>query len=129
MSELLYKELSYKIQGAFYKVYKSFGHAFKESIYHNALIEDLKSSGLKVDNQKRIDVRYRGKKVGTYVPDIIVDNVIMIEIKCKPYLTKGDINQFGQYLKGSDYKIGYLGNFGRAGGVNFIRRVYDTARK
>lgn len=129
MSDLLYKELSYKVQGSFYEVYKSFGHAFKESVYHKALLEELKSLGLEVDSQKRISIYYKGRKVGTYTPDIVIDGSIIIEIKCKPQLTKGDIKQFWQYLRGSDYKVGYLVNFGRAGGVEFIRRVYDTARK
>lgn len=128
MGKLLYPELSYKIRGAFYKVYRSFGNSFKESVYHNALVQELESLNLKVDSQKRIDIFYEGKKVGTYVPDIIVDGVI-IELKCKPMLIKEDVQQFWHYLKGSDCKVGYLVNFGKAGGVEVIRRVYDTARK
>lgn len=62
MSKILYKELSYKIQGAFYDVYKSLGNGFKEGVYHRALMEALKSKGLKVDSQKRINVYYQEKK-------------------------------------------------------------------
>lgn len=63
------------------------------------------------------------------MPDIIVNNLIFIEIKCNPGLTDRDVKQFWQYLKGSNYKVGYLVNFGKPGGVEFIRRVYDSARK
>lgn len=129
MEKILYKELSYEIQGAFYQVYKTFGNAFKESIYHKSLVEELKSRGLKVDNQKRIDVNYHAKKVGTYIPDLVVNDSIMIEIKCKPFLTRDDTRQFWQYLKGLPYKVGYLVNFGAPGKAQVVRRVYDTARR
>ncbi|MDP1689425.1 MAG: GxxExxY protein [bacterium] len=129
MNELLHKEISYEVQGSFYTIYKTFGCSFKESIYHNALIEELKKRELIVDSQKRIDVFYNDKKVGTYIPDLVVNGAIIIEIKCKPTINKGDIKQFWHYLKGSEYKVGYLVNFGRPGGVEFERRVYDTARQ
>ena len=58
MVELLYKELSYKIQGAFFNVYKQLGNGFKESIYHKALIKELKNTNLDIETQKRIDIYY-----------------------------------------------------------------------
>lgn len=127
--KLLYKEMSYKLQGGFYHVYKSLGNGFKESIYHKALTEELEHLGLKIDNQKRIPVYYGEKKVGVYIPDLIVEDTILVELKCKPVLTKNDIQQFWYYLKGSDYKVGYLVNFGQIGKVEIVRRVYDTARE
>lgn len=129
MSDLLHKELSYKVQGAFFAVYKAFGNAFKETVYHNALLEEFKSTNIKVESQKRIDIYYRDKKVGVYVPDIIINNLIIAEIKCKPRLIQDDIKQFWYYLKGSEYRVGYLVNFGSPRKVEYIRRVYDTARK
>ena len=128
MSTLLYKELSYKVQGAFFNVYKAFGNAFKEKVYHNALIEEFKQSNIDILSQKQINIYYKEKKVGVYIPDIVVDDSIIVEIKCKPVLTMDDIKQFWHYLKGSEYKVGYLVNFGRPGKVEMIRRVYDTAR-
>ncbi|MEK7479084.1 MAG: GxxExxY protein [Patescibacteria group bacterium] len=129
MAELLYQEESYKVRGAVYNVYKEFGSAFKEKVYHRALIRELIDQGLKIENEKRIDIYYKGKKVGIYIPDVVVEEIILIEMKCKPILTRGDIQQFWQYLKGSNYKVGFLVNFGKPGGVEIIRRVYDTARK
>ena len=66
--------------------------------------------------------------MGTYVPDLIVNEVILIELKAKPILTNDDIKQFWHYLKGSNYKLGFLINFGAVGGVQIIRKVYDEAR-
>lgn len=128
MSTLLYRELSYKTQGAFFNVYKAFGNAFKEKIYHNALIEEFRQSNISISSQKRIDIYYKDKKVGSYIPDIIVEDSIIVEIKCKSRLTSDDIKQFWHYLKGSQYKVGYLVNFGQPKKVELIRRVYDTAR-
>lgn len=129
MGELLYKQESYIIQGSFYRIYKVFRNAQKEKVCHNSLLEDLRLYGLKVEKNKRIDIYYNGKKVGTYMPDIIVNRIIIIEIKCKPFLHQDDIKQFWYYLKCSNYKVGYLVNFSKPNGVEFIRRVYDTARK
>ena len=53
---------------------------------------------------------------------------IIIEIKCKVFLTQEDIKQFWHYLKATNYKLGFLINFGPKG-VKIIRRVYDTARQ
>jgi GxxExxY protein len=130
MSELLYKQLSYEVQGAIFEVYKQLGCSFKESAYDNSLFEELNSiRKLVVERQKRIDIYFKGKKVGSYVPDLIIENKIILEIKGKSFLTKQDTAQFWNYLKGSKYKVGYLINFGKPGGVEMIRRVYDTARQ
>ena len=128
MAEIVYKELSYKIQGAFYEVYKALGNVHKEGVYHSALIEELQRAGLKVDSQKKIDVYYRNKKVGVYIPDLVVEDAVLIELKCKPILAKSDIYQFWHYLRCSEYRVGYLANFGSERKVQLMRRVYDNAR-
>ena len=79
--ELLYKELTYKIRGACFNVYNELGGLFREKIVDRALTEELLERGLKVDNQKRIDIYYKDKKIGTYVPDKIVNDEILLEIK------------------------------------------------
>ena len=128
MDTLLYKELSYSLQGAFFNVYKALGNGFKESVYHNALIEEIRSLNIEINSQKRINIYYHSKKIGVYIPDLIIDESIIVEIKAKPLITTGDIKQFWYYLKGSEYKVGYLVNFGQPRKVELIRRVYDTAR-
>lgn len=128
-AKLLYKEESYIVQGGAFEIYKQFRNRHKEIIYQRALIEYLKNKGLVTDKEKQIPIYFQNKKVGVYIPDIVVSNHIFIELKCKPIITKDDIKQFWYYLKCSDYKVGYLINFGASGGVQIIRRVYDTARK
>lgn len=128
-AKLLYKELSYFIQGGAFEVYKQFRNRHKENIYLRAVIEYLKNKDLQVDKEKQIPIYFENKKVGVYIPDVVVNNCIFIELKCKPNITQDDIKQFWYYLKCSDYKVGYLINFGSPKGVQIIRRVYDTARK
>lgn len=127
-AKLLYKEESYIIQGGAFEVYKQFRNRYKETVYQRALIEYLKNKGLVVDKEKQIPVYFQNKKVGVYIPDIVVNDYILVELKCKSIFTQDDIKQFWHYLKGSDYKVGYLINFGSSKGVQVIRRVYDTAR-
>ena len=128
VSDFLYEEESYQIRGACFEVYKAFGGAFKEKVIERALTKALKKQGLKVEDQKRIDIYFDGEKVGTYVPDKIVNKNILLELKAKPFLTKQDVDQFWKYLKGSKYKLGFLINFSPTK-LEIKRIVYDKARK
>lgn len=128
-NEFLYKEESYLVKGGAFVVYKEFRNRHKEKVYQRPLIGYFKEHNLKVEVEKQIPVYFNSQKVGTYIPDIIVNNRIFIELKCKSTITKDDVQQFWYYLKATDYKVGYLINFGGANGVQIIRRVYDTARK
>jgi len=128
VQDFLYEKESYQIRGACFEVWKTFGGAFKEPVIDRALTYALEKRGLKVEDQKRIDIYFDDKKVGTYVPDKIVNNLILLEVKVKPYLTKQDKEQFWKYLKGSQYKLGFLLNFCPTR-LEIKRIVYDTARK
>lgn len=128
VKDFLYEQESYAVRGACFEVWKEFKGMFKESVIDKALNIALESKGLKVESQKRIDIYFKGKKVGTYVPDKIVNGVILIELKAKPFITKQDIEQFWKYLKGSNYKLGFLINFSPTR-LQIKRVVYDTARK
>lgn len=128
-AKLLYKEKSYIIQGGAFEVYKQFRNRHKEKVYSRALTEYLKNKGLSIIREKQIPIYFQNKKVGVYIPDIVVNDSIFIELKCKPNITQDDIKQFWYYLRCSNYKVGYLINFGSSNGVQITRRIYDTARK
>lgn len=125
---LLYPEESYIIRGLAFEIYKLFRNNHKEAVYQNTFYLGLKQKGLQVEKEKRINVYYEDNKVGTYTPDLIVNKAILVELKAKLRLTQEDIKQFWYYLKGSEYRLGFLINFGASSGVEIIRRVYDTAR-
>jgi len=127
VKDFLYEKESYKIRGACFEVYKTFGGSFKEKVIDRSLTKALEKQGLKVEEQKRIDIYFDGEKVGTYVPDKIINDCVLLEIKAKIFLTKQDIDQFWKYLKGSRYKLGFLINFGPSK-LEIKRIVYDKAR-
>jgi len=127
VQDFLYERESYLIRGACFDVWQEFKGMFKESIIDKALTIALEDKGLTVESQKRIDIYFKNKKVGTYVPDKIINGVIIIELKSKPILLKQDIEQFWKYLKGSDYKLGFLINFSPTK-LQIKRVIYDTVR-
>lgn len=111
MVELLYEDESYKIRRACFNVCNTLGGGIQEKIIQRALFKELLLQGLKTKDQVRLDIVYKGEKIGIYIPDIIIDDRIIIEIKSKPLSTKGDEKQFWGYLKNSKYKLGFLVNF------------------
>lgn len=128
MDKLLYRDESFEIRGVIFDVYKNLGNHHKEKVYRDAVCYGLIEKGLNIEKEKRINIYYLGKKVGTYVPDVIVNGIILIELKAKVMITKDDAAQFWHYLRNSDYKLGFLVNFGTTNKVQIIRKVYDTAR-
>lgn len=126
---LLFEKESYEIRGSAFEVYKALGCGHKEVVYQKAFFGALLKKFPLVEREKQLPVYFQGKKVGTYTPDIVVENKIPIELKAKPQITSHDIDQFWHYLTGTEYKLGFLINFGKPGGVEIIRRVYDEARK
>ncbi|MEK7501193.1 MAG: GxxExxY protein, partial [Patescibacteria group bacterium] len=124
---LLYEDLTYKIRGAVFSVYNHLGPAFKESVYHKALEEELMKAGLVFEKEKVIDILYENKKIGVYRPDFIVEDKVIIEIKALPFIGKLERQQIWHYLKGSKYRLALLVNFG--GRELYIDRVaYDSIR-
>lgn len=128
IQDFLYEKESKLIYQACYEVWREFGGSFKESTVDKSLTIACRNRGLKIDDQKRIDLFFKGQKVGTYVIDKVINDKIIIEVKCKPFLHEEDIKQFWRYLKATNYKLGFLINFSPKE-VQIIRRVYDTARQ
>jgi len=106
MAEYLYEDLTKKIIKCFYKVYDELGYGFLESIYENALIVELQETGLKIENQKGLEVFYKGVLVGKYRSDIIVEDKVIIELKAVSQLTKSHEVQLVNYLKATNIEIG-----------------------
>jgi len=120
--KLLYKELSYKVRGCFFEVYNKLGPGFKETIYHNALVEEFNLQSIAFESKKKIPITYKDKRVGIYEPDFLVDNKIITEIKSQPRIMRLDELQLYYYLKGTEYRLGFLVNFG-AEKLEICRRI------
>jgi GxxExxY protein len=127
VKDFLYEHETYLIRKACFNVWNKMGSAFKESAIDKALTIELQKLGFKVEDQKRIEIKYDGKKVGAYVPDKIINSKILLELKRKSFLTKQDRQNFWNYLRGSSYKLGLLVNFGD-NKLEIKRVVYDKVR-
>ena len=96
-------DLTDKILGAFFKVYNTLGYGFAERVYENALAIELRKLGLKIEQQKNITVYYEGQIVGEYVSDMVVDHVLMLELKAVRTVVEDHEAQLLNYLKATPY--------------------------
>jgi GxxExxY protein len=127
MVDFLYKDLSYKINGCFFEVYNELGPAHKEQIYHEALKLTFTEHNIAYEDKKRLKIEFKGKEIGVYEPDFIIDNKIIVEIKSLLNMPRVFEKQLYYYLRGTNYKVGYLVNFGNEK-LDIIHRVYEIAR-
>jgi GxxExxY protein len=123
----LKEELTGKIIGAFYTVYNTLGPGFLEKVYENALALELRNQGLRAEQQKRVQVFYDKQLVGDYFADIIVEDVIVLELKAAETIAPEHEAQLINYLKGTEIEVGLLLNFGPK--AQFVRRVFSNERK
>jgi len=105
--------LTERIIACCYKVHSELGPRFIEKIYHAALKIAFNQEGLKYETEKRFEVYYQDKKVGTLIVDLVIENKVIFEIKA----ITGNIPdvfkyQVLSYLKASNLKVGLLVNFG-----------------
>jgi GxxExxY protein len=108
-----YSDLTEKILKAFYKVYSTLGYGFLEKVYENAMFIELNSMGLLVEKQKPITVFYMDKKVGDYYADLVVNDLVIVELKAAETLCEEHEVQLINYLKANDIEVGLLLNFGK----------------
>ena len=127
MDKYKHKELTDMIIQAFYNVYNELGYGFLENVYQNALYFELQDMGLEVEAQKAINVYYQTRLVGKYKADLIVNNLIIIELKAIDCLVEENVNQLINYLKATDKEVGLLLNFGTKPEIR--RKIFDNDRK
>lgn len=128
--KLLYKELSYQIQGAVIEVRKNYGSGHKESLYQRALAEELKLRRIAFVKEARIKIisPKTGNTIGIYCPDFLIEDKVILEVKALEVLPNKLIDQLFDYLKNSSYELGYFINF--AGPKLYMKRIiYTNDRK
>lgn len=124
---LKHSELTQKIIGIFYDVYNELGHGFLESTYAEALVVALAEAGLGAVREVPVPVWFRGRKVGQYYADLIVESVVLIELKAVRTLESAHEAQLLHYLRATDVEVGMLLNFGLR--PQFRRLLFDNERK
>jgi GxxExxY protein len=122
--DLKYREITDKILNCFYDVYNELGYGFLEKVYENALFFELKQNGLKCIKQRPIKVYYKGKIVGEYFADIVVEDKVILELKATESILKEHEHQLVNYLRSTDKNIGLLLNFGKK--PEFRRKIFTN---
>lgn len=123
----LYGELTEKIIKAFYIVYGKLGYGFLEKVYINALVLELRKMGLYVVKQQHIVVFYNGEVVGEYFADLVVENLVIIELKAAETIVREHEQQLLNYLRATDKEVGLLLNFGKS--PAFKRKIFENRFK
>ena len=127
MEKLLHNEITDLIIKTYYEVYNELGYGFLERVYQNAMLLELRNNGLNVQSQKMIKVYYKGLLVGDYFADIIVENVVILELKASEILVYENELQLLNYLRATDIEVGLLLNFGKK--AEFRRKIFTNDRK
>lgn len=124
--ELIEERLTHSVIGAFYEVYNTLGYGFLEHLYKNALERELRARGHQVGREVYVIVTYKGEELGRQRIDLIVDNVLVVEIKSTQSLHDSATRQIYNYLKATNLRVGLLLHFGPK--PNFHRIVRRTPR-
>ena len=118
---LLHRGLSERVIGVFFETYNELGFGFLESVYENAFALQLEQAGLRVNRQHPIVVRFKGHVVGEFRADLLIEDVLLVEIKSVKLLTPIHEAQLLNYLKATSIHVGLLVNFGPR--PTFRRRI------
>ena len=121
-----HKELTDGIIGAFYQVYNSLGYGFLEKVYENAMVHELRKRNYHVAQQSPIKVFYDSVVVGEYFADMLINNLVILELKSVEQIVPAHTAQLLNYLKSTDIEVGLILNFGPKPEVR--RKIYETAR-
>jgi len=107
----IYREESHQIIGCGMEVLNALGHGLLEKPYENALCVEFKLRNIPFTQQRRFDVMYKTVRVGEYIPDLIVFDNIVVEIKTIDRITDHEKGQILNYLKIAKLRLGIILNF------------------
>ena len=120
-TDFLYSDLTFKCRKAIFTVYNTLGFGHKEKVYQEALVQEFEELQIPYKKEFRLPVYYKSKVVGSYRPDFVIDNKIIIELKAVEFIPQIFEQQLLHYLKSTHYKLGLLVNFGNQ--KIYIRRL------
>lgn len=109
--DLVYPELSYKITGILFEVFKDIGPGFKEKHYQRAVAIALKDGGFNLQEQVPVPLMFREKKIGINFLDFLIDGKIILELKRGDSFSGQSMDQVNQYLKATKIKLALLAAF------------------
>ncbi|MGH7494453.1 MAG: GxxExxY protein [bacterium] len=126
-SEYKHTDLTELIIKAFYSVYRTLGYGFLEKVYVKALVIEVRKLGLEVVQEAAIKVYYDRQVIGEYFADLLVNNLVIVEVKAAQMLNDAHEAQLLNYLKSTSFEVGLLLNFGPEPQIR--RKAFDNANK
>ena len=125
--EPLEKELVYDVVGCAMRVHNDIGHGLREKTYERGLCVEFKHEAISYTQQAQYPVVYRGEKIDDFVPDLVVDGKVIVEMKTVEAITDEHRGQVLNYLRVTGLKVGLILNF-KHPKLEWVRLVLDTAR-
>ena len=101
-----------QIIGCAFEVGCELGIGYAEKVYENALVFEMRSRGLRVDQQVPLKVNYKGIVVGDFLADVVVDDCVLVELKARPAIVEAHTAQCLNYLKTTGFRVALILNFG-----------------
>jgi len=123
-----HEKLTQAIIGCAYRVHNTMGFGYLESVYEKCMIIELEKSGLPVQAQCPIPVRYEGHNVGDFIADLVVQDTVIVELKSVQRLAKAHEVQLVNYLVATGLPVGLLINFSESG-VDVKRKVRQLPKE
>jgi GxxExxY protein len=120
-------ELTRQIIGVFLQVYGELGYGFLESVYRSAMLIALRETGLAAESEVELHARFRGRSIGTFRADLLVQGAVLVELKAARAIDSAHIAQLLNYLRCTVIEVGLILNFGSAPKVR--RLVFANHRK
>jgi GxxExxY protein len=110
--DLKHREITEKIIGCAMKVHRYFGSGFPEVVYKRALMIELRKIGLSCRDEVETPIYYESRIISKRRLDLIVESIVLLELKAQKELTSGDTAQIINYLRVFKIEVGLLLNFG-----------------
>jgi GxxExxY protein len=125
--EYRHVELTRRIIGVFFQVYGELGYGFLESVYRSAMTVALAEAGLAVEAEVELQARFRGRAIGTFRADLLVQGAVLVELKAARAIDSSHLAQLLNYLRCTDIETGLILNFGPTPKIR--RLVLGNVRK
>ena len=127
MNNFKHSDITDQIIKAFFTVYNSLGYGFLEKVYENAMLIELDKIAIEARSQVPVKVLYEGKEVGNYYADLLVEKMVIVELKSSEDLCEEHEAQLLNYLRATDVEVGLLLNFGKTAQIK--RKVFNNEYK
>ncbi|HKT10052.1 MAG TPA: GxxExxY protein [Gemmatimonadaceae bacterium] len=121
--------LTRSVIGAYFEVYNSLGYGFVEHVYAAALEIELAARGHRVGREVSVAISYKGREIARQRLDMIVDDILVVELKAGAELPPASLRQVFSYLRATHLQIGLLLHFGPRAAIKRAERRGTMVRK